>query len=54
MLEKQSETPRKSSEDFQGNKTTENRFVTARIRKVEGMTAKFNASHEKKACEDKG
>ena len=54
MLEKPENTPRISSAKSQGTQKVGNRFVNAQIRKIEGMTAKFNASHEKKACEDKG
>ena len=47
MLEKPENTPRKSSEKFQGTQKVGNRFVNAQIRKIEGMTAELNASHEK-------
>jgi len=47
MVEKPENTPRKSSEKSHGNKKTENHFVNAQIRKIEGMTAELNASHEK-------
>ena len=47
MLEKQENTPRKSSEKSHENKKAGNRFVNAQIRKIEGMTAELNASHEK-------
>ena len=47
MLEKPENTPRKSSEKSHGNTESGNRFVNAYIRKIEGMTAELNASHEK-------
>ena len=47
MLEKQENTPRKSSEKSHENKKAGNRFVNAQIRKIEEMTAELKASHEK-------
>ena len=47
MLEKPENTPRISSAKFQETKEIGNRFVNAQIRKIEGMTAELNASHEK-------
>ena len=47
MLEKPENTPRKSSEKSHENKKAGNRFVNAQIRKIEGMTAELNISHEK-------
>ena len=47
MLENQSKIPRKPSNSSQGNTESGNRFVNAYIRKIEGMTAELNASHEK-------
>lgn len=47
MLEKPENTPRISSAKSQGTQKVGNRFVNAQIRKIEGMTAELNASHEK-------
>ena len=47
MLEKPENTPRISSAKSQETKEIGNRFVNAQIRKIEGMTAELNASHEK-------
>ena len=46
-LEKSENTSIKSTAKSQGTKKVGNRFVNAQIRKIEGMTAELNASHEK-------